>query len=88
MLFDKGEPSRLDATGRRSVPFTYDKSGVVIHIVVNGATAAMSLDTAATTSMVRKNAKLAASIASPCSGKPGDLHPGCDTLGFDPLRVS
>lgn|GEM_PF-6448261 len=70
MLFDKGEPSRLDAAGWRSVPFTYDKSGVVIQIVVNGAMAAMSLDTAATTSMLRKDAKLFASIASPCSGKP------------------
>lgn len=70
MLFDKGEPSRLDAAGWPSVPFTYDKSGVVIQIDVNGATAARSLDTAATTSMLRKDAKLFASIASPCSGKP------------------
>ena len=70
MLFDKGEPRRPDVAGWRSVPFTYDKSGVVIQIVVNGATAAMSLDTAATTSMLRKDAKLFASISSPCVGKP------------------
>ena len=70
VLFDKGDPSQLDTAGWRSVPFTYDKSGVVIQIIVNGATAAMSLDTAATTSMLRKDAKLFSSIASPCSGKP------------------
>lgn len=70
VLFDKGGQDRPDLTGWRQVPFTYDKAGVVMQVSVNGATAAMSLDTAATTSVVSKGSAVFAATPSPCHGKP------------------
>lgn len=69
-LFDRGGQDRPDMTGWRQIPFTYDKAGVVMQVSVNGATGAMSLDTAATTSVISKGAALLAATASPCRGQP------------------
>jgi hypothetical protein len=68
-LFDRGGQDRPDLTGWRQIPFTYDKAGVVLEVSVNGATGAMSLDTAATTPVVSKSAALLAATTSPCRGK-------------------
>jgi len=70
VLFDKGGQDRPDVTSWRQVPFIYDKAGVVVQIFVNGAPASMSLDTAATTSMISKDAALFAATPSPCRRKP------------------
>jgi hypothetical protein len=70
VLFDKGGSDRLDTTGWQSVPFTYDDAGIVIQIAVDGAKASMSLDTGASISALRKDAKLFGSTTSPCRGKP------------------
>jgi hypothetical protein len=69
-LFDRSAQDRPDLTGWRKVPFTYDKAGIVMQIVVDGLAAAMSLDTAATTSAISKGAALFAASASPCRGQP------------------
>ena len=69
-LFDRSGQDRPDLTGWRKAPFTYDKAGIVMQITVNGKAAAMSLDTAATTSVVSKDAALFAATASPCRGQP------------------
>jgi hypothetical protein len=70
VLFDRSGQDRPDLVGWRKVPFTYDRAGVVLQVVVNGATVAMSLDTAATTSVIGKRAAVFAAAPSPCRGKP------------------
>lgn len=69
-LFDRRGQDRPDMAGWRQIPFTYDKAGVVMQVRVNGATGTMSLDTAATTSVISKGAALLAATASPCRGQP------------------
>lgn len=85
-LFDRGGQDRPDLTGWRQIPFTYDKAGVVIQISVNGATGAMSLDTAATTSVVNKSAALLAATASPCRGQPPSTQ-FCGMKEFKQVRA-
>lgn len=86
VLFERGGQDRPDLTGWRQIPFTYDKAGVVMQVSVNGATAAMSLDTAATTSVVSKGAALFASTASPCRGQPPSTQ-FCGMKTFKQIRA-
>lgn len=85
-LFDRGGQDRPDLTGWLQILFAYDKAGVVIQISVNGATGTMSLDTAATTSVVSKSAALLAATASPCRGQPPSTQ-FCGMKEFKQVRA-
>ena len=86
VLFERGGQDRPDLAGWRKVPFTYDKAGIIMQVIVNGATAAMSLDTAATTSVLNKGAALFSVIPSPCRGKP-PRTPFCGMKQFKQARA-
>ena len=86
VLFEKGGQDRPDVASWRQVPFTYDKAGVVMQVAVNGGTASMSLDTAATTSMINKDAALFAATPSPCRGKPPST-PFCGMKQFKRVKA-
>lgn len=81
-LYDRGTQGP-DVSGWKRAKFEYDARGVVLRIVVNGVGAAMSLDTAATNSMIRKDAKLFSKTRSPCVGK----KPDASFCGMATLKV-
>ena len=85
MLFERGGQDRPDLVGWRKVPFTYDKAGIVMQVIVNGTAAAMSLETAATTSVLNKGAVLFSVTPSPCRSKP-PTTPFCGMKQFKELH--
>ena len=77
-LYDKGGKDAPDVTGWLMAPFEYDARGVVVKLMVNGVPAAMSLDSAATTSMIRKDGAIFTKTKTPC--KKGKEEPFCGML--------
>lgn len=79
-LFDKGGKDAPDLTGWSKAPFEYDARGIVVKFMVNGVEAAMSLDSAATSSMVRKDAAVFTKTRSPCMPRKKESFCGMTTL--------
>lgn len=69
LLFERHTADHPDVSGWRKVPFAYDRRGVVVTVRVDGTDTALTLDSAATSSMIKKDAALFASHASPCAGQ-------------------
>ena len=69
VLFDRHEGGSPDVAGWEKTPFEYDARGVIVKIQVDGIDAALSLDTAATNSMIKRNALLFSKHKSRCAKK-------------------
>jgi len=79
-LFQKGGADAPDVTGWHKAPFEYDARGLVVKFMVNGVPAAMSLDSAATSSMIRKDAAIFTKTRSPCKKGKDEAFCGMTTL--------
>lgn len=75
-----GEKPQLDASWA-SAPFAYDKRGVVVRLEANGAAAEVVLDSAATSSLLKKEAPVLTGANNVCKGKPKDA-PVCGATTF------
>lgn len=90
VLFDLGKGSltimgadekpRIDAGWSRA-PFAYDKRGAVVKLAANGAVAEVVLDSAATSSMLKKESPVLIGRNNVCKGKPKNA-PVCGSTIF------
>lgn len=96
-LYPRDASDRPAVKGWHRIPFDYDARGVVVTLNVNGVPMTMAIDTAATTSMVNKDAAIFTKTRSPCTHKAKDVgFCGMKVLGpievegksFGPLTVA
>lgn len=72
-LYPRDANDRPAMKGWHRIPFEYDARGIVVTLNVNGVPMTMALDTAATTSMVSKEAGIFNRTRSPCAHKAKDV---------------
>lgn len=77
LLYERGGMERPDLSSWQHVPFVYDYEGIVITLHADGVPIRFSLDTGASTSILRDDAAIFTQRPSPCAGKQAeDTHCG------------
>ncbi len=79
-VFAASERPEFDASWS-STPFAYDKRGAVVHFTANGKAAELVLDSAATTSLMKKGAPVLTGANDVCLGQKPDV-PACGPTRF------
>lgn len=79
-VFAAGERPELN-TSWFSTAFAYDKRGAVVRFTANGKAADLVLDSAATTSLMKKDAPVLTGANDACLGQPADV-PACGPTHF------
>lgn len=80
-----GERPQIDSSWA-SAPFAYDKRGLVVKLEANGAVADVVLDSAATSSLLKKEAPVLKGANNACKGKPKDA-PVCGATTFKAASI-